>query len=145
MRRSKWLVVSIWIPVGLLIAFGGLYLLLLCNPMLLGFLTSFEICNESGVDIWVTPIGAWQGSAGLYGPLPRYWNQSPPAIPSRQDHDIPIKTGERLEIIYDWDDINFRHLLVRVSSGEVYILIQIRKELSIIVMPLSNRVIAFQL
>ncbi len=98
----------------------ALALLMLCNPMLLMFLSSFEIINESGADIWVTPVGRWEGS-GHYGPLPRYWNGTPPAIPSWRRHEVPIKIGDRLEIVYDCDDINFRHLLVRTDSGEVYI------------------------
>jgi len=120
MRRRKRLIVVICIVAAIAMALGGMRLLLLCNPMLLGFLTSFEIRNESGMDVWVTPIGRWEGT-GDYGPLPRYWNETPPAIPSWQDHHIPIKAGGRLKIIYDTDDINFRHLLVRSGSGEVYI------------------------
>jgi len=120
MQRRKRLIVVICIVTGIPVALGGIGLLLLCNPMLLTFLTSFEIRNESGMDVRVTPIGRWEGT-GDYGPLPRYWNRTPPAIPSRRGHDIPIKAGGRLKIIYDWDDINFRHLLVRSGSGEVYI------------------------
>ena len=120
MLRRKWLIVVVCIVGGIPIAVGGMALLVLCNPMLLVFLTSFEIHNESGVDVWVTPIGRWHGTSD-YGPLPRFWNQTMPAIPSWQDDDIPIEAGGRLEIIYDWDDINFHHILVRTASGEVYI------------------------
>jgi len=120
MRRRKWLIVVVCVVAGIPIVLGGIGLLLLCNPMLLMFLSSFEIRNDSGVDVWVTPIGRWEGT-GDYGPLPRYWNRTPPAIPSWQDHDIPLEAGGRLTVIYDWDDINFRHLLVRTADEEVYI------------------------
>jgi len=108
------------VAAGIPILLGGILLLLLCNPMLLMFLSRFEIRNDSGVEVWVTPIGRWEGT-GDYGPLPRYWNRTPPAIPSWHDHEIPLDAGGRLTVIYDSDDINFRHLLVRTADGEVYI------------------------
>ncbi len=118
MQRRKWLITVVTVVAGISLGIGGL--LMLCNPMLLAFLTSFEIRNDSGADVWVTPIGRWEGS-GKYGPLPQYRSRTPVAIPSRRGHDIHVKAGGRLEIIYDWDDINFRHLLVRSGSGQVYI------------------------
>ncbi len=96
-------------------------LAMLCNPLLLAFLTKFDIVNEAGVDVWVTPIGMCEGS-GRYGPLPMFHNRFPPAIPKLSRHDIPLESGESLTVIYDWDDINFRHVLVRTGSGDVLIL-----------------------
>ena len=107
--------------VGIAILLGvGLLLLALCNPMLLVFLQKFEVVNQSGADLWVTPIGMCEGS-GKYGPLRMYHNMFPPAIPKFCDHDIPLKSGQSLTVIYDWDDINFRHILVRTQRGEALI------------------------
>jgi len=106
--------------IGLVILFF-LLVLIPFNPMLLVFLESFEMYNDSGVDVWVTPIGMCEGS-GKYGPLPRFRNHYPPGLPSRQDHDIPLKAGGSVTITYDCDDINFRHILVRTDSDEVLIL-----------------------
>jgi len=123
-KRKTWLIVLLGIPASILLLFGLLIAFIFVsapyNPMLLAFLTNIEVYNDSGVDIWVTPIGMWEGS-GTYGPLPRYNGDSAPARRSRQTHDIPLKAGGAVKITYDWDDINFRHLLVRTASGEVYI------------------------
>jgi hypothetical protein len=103
----------------------GLYLLLLWfnayNPMMLAFLTSFTMYNESGVDVWVTPIGMREGS-GRYGPLPRYRDSYPPAWPVKERSDLFLADRAELTITYDWDDINFRHVLVRNASGDISIL-----------------------
>jgi len=90
------------------------------NPMLLAFLADFEIINDSARDVSVTPIGMWQGS-GRYGSLPRYRDNYPPVL-TCQSHDVPVTAGRSVRITYDWDDINFRHILVRTSSGECYML-----------------------
>ncbi len=87
-----------------------------------GWLVSFDIVNESGVDLWVTPIGMMEGS-GLYAPLPRYSDKIfPVAIPLwKQEHDILLESGESLRYTYDYDDINFRHILVRTNSDDIYL------------------------
>jgi len=88
------------------------------DPMLRAFLTTFELRNEAGVPVTVTPIGMLQGS-GKYGPLPRY--ESPSRARPAQCFEIPMTSGQTLRITYDWDDINFRHLLVRVGDGHLMI------------------------
>ncbi|MCS6951121.1 MAG: hypothetical protein NZ520_11735, partial [bacterium] len=60
--------------------FSGLLLLNSFNPFQIMFLESFEVVNGSGQDVWVTPIGMLEGS-GKYGPLIRFYNQYPPAVP----------------------------------------------------------------
>jgi hypothetical protein len=112
------------IIIGIGVACGvGLMLLFLCNPMALVFLVSFEVVNESEEHVWVTPIGMLEGS-GEYGPLPRYRAPRLPALPLRgrgRHYEIPLRAGESVKITYDWDDINFRHILVRTESGDVLI------------------------
>jgi len=93
---------------------------MLCNPLWLVFLAEFQIVNESQVGVWVTPIGMREGS-GEYGPLPMFHSRSLPAIPKLSNHDIWVGPGESLTVVYDWDDINFRHTLVRTESGRVLI------------------------
>jgi hypothetical protein len=114
-----------WVPwiigsVSAVVVLGGLAFFTLFNPLLLAFLANFEIKNDSGLAVQVTPIGMWEGS-GLYGPLPTYRSEHPPAIPARAPCDIPLAPGETISITYDWDDINFRHLLVRVPDGRLLI------------------------
>ncbi len=100
---------------GALVAFNAY------NPMLSAFLVSFEMYNGSGRDVWVTPIGMWEGS-GEYGPLPRFRKIGGGAYPYSKNHDLHLATGETLAYTYDWDDINFRHILVRDARGKVLIL-----------------------
>lgn len=42
-------------------------------------------------------------------------------MPHPTRSDLLIRKGETLKYTYDWDDFNFRHLLVRNTSGEVFI------------------------
>jgi hypothetical protein len=110
---------------GVAFLLAGPYALLVCvnafNPMQLVFLTSFTMYNESGADLWVTPVGMWEGS-GSYGPLPRYRDAYPPAWRLRERSDLLLPADGELQITYDWDDINIRHVLVRTSAGDVYIM-----------------------
>lgn len=108
------------VPVAL--AAGGVTVAALraVNPMQMAFLADFEIINDSGRDVRVTPIGMWQGS-GRYSSLPRYRDSYPPVLPC-QSHVVPVAAGRSVRITYDWDDINFRHILVRTSSGGVFML-----------------------
>lgn len=110
------------LAVGVLVA--GLFVFSIVtapwNPVLLAFLASFEMYNDSGADIWVTPIGMREGS-GEYGPLPMYQNKFPPAKRARSNHDIPLRDGDSLTITYDCDDINFRHILVRTQQRKLFI------------------------
>jgi hypothetical protein len=91
------------------------------NPMTAAFLVRFDIVNSSGTKILVTPIGKVLGS-GLYGPLPRYQDKFPPIIKSKQTVDIPVAPGQKLSFTYSHDDINFRYMLLRSESGEVFLL-----------------------
>jgi len=84
------------------------------------FVTDLDVVNDSGEDLRITPIGMWQGS-GQYGPLPRFDNRVP-FLPSRNWSDLPQAAGTRITIHYCWDDINFRHILIRKTSGELLIL-----------------------
>lgn len=90
------------------------------NPMQLAFLASFEMYNASGTEVWVTPIGMHEGS-GKYSPLERFSGPETPALPSRNAHDIHIGPGETVVYTYDWDDINFRHILVKDTGGNVFV------------------------
>ena len=97
-----------------------LFLLNSVNPLQMAFLASFDVVNDSGQDVWVTPIGMWEG-AGEYGPLPRYRDRFPPAVWVGPASDLALARNARLKITYDYDDINFRHILVRAASGDVFI------------------------
>lgn len=98
------------------------YALNMYNPEQLGFLASFEVANDSGSGVLITPIGMAQGS-GLYMPLPRYKDAFPPAVPMLgARHNIPVGAGQTVRITYDWDDINFRHILVKTGDGRILIL-----------------------
>lgn len=123
-RRHKAVLITLGILLSpLLLAAGcftGVVLLNSFNPFQLMFLDSFEIVNRSGQDGWAPPIGMREGS-GKCGPLPRFYNRYPPAVPHPTRSNLLIPKGETLKYTYGWDDFNFRHLLVRNTSGEVFI------------------------
>jgi hypothetical protein len=87
--------------------------------MQLAFLTTFEMYSDADVDVWVTPIGMYEGS-GQYGPLPRYRDSFPPAWPAKAE-DVYLPAGSSVRFTYNWDDVNFRHILVRDRTGQVFI------------------------
>ena len=101
-----------------------LLLAVLSNPLLLIVMTRFEVVNESGVDLWITPIGMWEGTEGTggYGPLLIFCNRFPPAIPRAWfSHDLPVKSGKSRTVMYENDDVNVRHILVRTEAGDLFI------------------------
>jgi hypothetical protein len=106
--------------VGLVVLLGFV-LALGFNPMRLAFLVSFEVKNASNEDVTIMPIGTLEGSE-KYSPLPRYRNSYPPAISLDTRTPVAIPGGETVTITYDYDDINFRHILVRDAQGTMYTL-----------------------
>ncbi len=91
------------------------------NPLRIAYLEEIEIINASGEKIWITPIGMLE-SSGKYGPLPRYTDKSFPAIPRGAAHNIKIKPRQYIKLIYNWDNINFRYILIYSKNGGVYIM-----------------------
>jgi len=120
-RRSKLdTLIDLWL-IAPAIMLSLLLLAMLCNPLLLIVLTRVEVVNESGVDVWMTPIGMWRGTGG-YGPLPTFCNRFPPAIPRGWvSHDLLLKSGKSRIVTYENDDVYFQHILVRTAAGELFI------------------------
>jgi hypothetical protein len=123
------------LPVGLGVCSTGLILVVVLrvygprwvrainatNPLLLAFLVSFRVVNESGEAVEFVPIGMTTGS-GWYSPLPRYQDLSPPAVAITNPEPISLEPGEETQVVYDYDDVNFRHLLIRDGRGNIYVL-----------------------
>jgi hypothetical protein len=120
MRKRAWLLGCSGCLILTVGALAAVTIFVFCNPFLLAFLTTFRVANESGEDLRITPIGMWEGS-GRYGPLPMYRNASPPAWP-RKGHGLRLPAGKSISITYDWDDINFRHILVKGRGDRILIL-----------------------
>ncbi len=91
------------------------------NPLKMAFLNDFIVVNESGENLWMTPIGML-ANRGEYCPIGRYRDNFPPVRYLEPSYDIPIKAGGSIKITYDWDDVNFRHILVRKNSNDIFIL-----------------------
>ncbi len=91
------------------------------NTIRIDYLEEIEIINASGEKIWITPIGMLEAS-GKYGPLPRYTDKSFPAIPRGTAHNIKLKPRQYIRLIYNWDSINFRYILVYSKNGGTYIM-----------------------
>lgn len=111
---------------GFIIASPFIFLLSLIffnylNPIRIAYLEEIEIINASGEKIWVTPIGMLEAS-GKFGPLPRYTDKSFPAIPRGSAHNIKLKPRQYIKLIYNWDNINFRYILIFSKNGGTYIM-----------------------
>jgi hypothetical protein len=97
-----------------------LFALSLINPMGPAFLTTFEVKNASGKELWVTPIGAVNRN-GLRRTLPMtanrlFYLQTP------ADRDFALAPGASRTFTYDWDDVQFSEILVRDASGDYRVL-----------------------
>jgi|GEM_PF-2878338 len=124
-KWRRWCIVIALVVLGAIFA-GGVSLRVLrflnaSNPIQLAFLDSFWIVNQSGQYVEVMPIGITAGR-GSYAPLPRYKNSFPPAMSLHLSETVDIAPHEKQLVTYDWDDINFRHLLIRDHSGRAYLL-----------------------
>jgi hypothetical protein len=87
------------------------------NAIQLAFITDIHITNATPHSIKVTPIG----TAGVLGdrwPLPVF-KSAFPAFESKQVGDFHIPSGSTLEILYDWDDINFSEIVVKDHLGQL--------------------------
>jgi hypothetical protein len=89
--------------------------------MQLAFITSIKIENQSGQDVWFTPIGT-VGIEGRKRQLPIYITAFPafPAVKTRRFH---LKNGQTIKIKYDWDDINFSEIAIESKAGQFYELV----------------------
>lgn len=91
------------------------------NPMQSAFIISFKVENQSGEDIWITPIGT-RGSEGRRAHLPRYISVFP-ALPAIKTGSFHVQNHQTIEIKYDWDDINFSEIAIESQDGQFYQLV----------------------
>jgi hypothetical protein len=85
------------------------------NPMALAFIVPFDVINESGEMLIVTPVGTFND--GGKSVLPTYIRRFP-AIPRLARQPYRIAPGETQRIFFDCDDINFSELAIQNASGE---------------------------
>jgi hypothetical protein len=87
------------------------------NPVHYGFLAEFQVVNESGETVYITPIGAVRTVERPRHVLVR---ASPrlPGTPALRQGDIRLDPGESLRIIYDRDDVAASEIAVRNAQGE---------------------------
>ena len=87
------------------------------NPIHYAFLVEFQVVNESGETIHITPIGALRT---VQRPRHVLLRASPrlPGTPALRQGDIRLDPGESLRIIYDADDVAASEIAVRNAQGE---------------------------
>ena len=103
------------VPCAILTPFSCLLIVNSVNPMKSAFLTEFTLANESGQPVRVTPVGTI-GPHGKKCLLPTFSNPWP-AVPHFIHRTFEIGPGESVDILYDWDDINFSEIAVQNSEG----------------------------
>lgn len=103
------------------LVFVGFKIFIKTNPLFLALVSEFEIVNDSGQYIRVTPVGMIEGD-GRYCPLGTFYQKLPSKKKLRNVYDVEMKAGEAIKIIYDSDDINFRHILIKTAFGGIYIM-----------------------
>ena len=87
------------------------------NPIHYAFLVEFQVVNESGETIHITPIGALRT---VQRPRHVLLRASPrlPGTPALRQGDIRLDPGESLRVIYDADDVVASEIAVRNARGE---------------------------
>jgi hypothetical protein len=102
--------------VGLLGAFASVPAFLIAfNPMVWLFQTSFEVVNQSGEIVYVTPVGVVEGSRRRSTLPLSFW--SIPMVPRADCGNFRLYPGAKVVFRYDWDDINLSELAVRSERG----------------------------
>jgi hypothetical protein len=105
---------------GLLLPLGCIPVLFLfnaVNPMQLTFITEFTVENRTAEMLYITPIGT-VGPQGRREPLPlAVWKA--PWVPASVRGRFPVRSGEKITLYYDWDDINFSELVVETPAGDL--------------------------
>jgi hypothetical protein len=103
---------SILTPLSLLPA---LLLVNTINPMALAFVISFDVTNESGETLRVTPVGTFND--GRKAVLPLFIRRFPAILRLTRQPYI-ITPNETRRILFDCDDINFSEFVIQNASGE---------------------------
>lgn len=103
---------GVLLPVGCVPA---LFLMNTVNPMTMTFVTDIHVTNGSGVPIIVTPVGTI-GPDGRRTALPIYSSRLP-AIPASRSGGFAVSPGQTLDLLYDWDDVNFSEIVVVLGDG----------------------------
>jgi hypothetical protein len=87
------------------------------NPIHYAFLVEFQVVNESGETVYITPIGAVRT---VERPRHVLLRASPrlPGTPALRQGDIRLDPGESLRIIYDAADVVSSEIAVRNAQGE---------------------------
>ena len=87
------------------------------NPIHYAFLVEFQVVNESGETIHITPIGAVRT---VQKPRHVLLRASPrlPGTPALRQGDIRLDPGESVRIIYDDEDIAASEIAVRNDQWE---------------------------
>jgi hypothetical protein len=111
-RAVRWVLLALVVWAAVLYLGGSLFALV--------FVTDFRLTNNSGDDLLVTPIGMAEGD-GEYVPLPQFRTASIPLLRVRGlRRELPA--GRVIRVVYDADDVNFRHVLVENTRGQVYLM-----------------------
>jgi hypothetical protein len=110
----RWMIYVGLIVTALPALLGALLIFNCVNPMTLAFITQFDVVNQSGEAVRVTPVGRTE--SGRVAVLPQYASRLP-ALAAVRDTDHPIAAGGRRTVRYDWDDIQFTEIRVRGSDG----------------------------
>ena len=84
------------------------------NPLVMVFITEFEVLNESNQVLKVIPIGTFNSKEKAILPL---YVRAEPAIPRLSEIPYTISPSNKKVILYDCDDINFTELAVSDSTG----------------------------
>ena len=94
-----------------LLCLPALFLLNASNP----FITGFTVENRTAATVYVTPVGTGELDSRRH-PLPLVvWKA--PSMPSSQQGQFVVRSGETITLYYDWDDINLSELVVESEDG----------------------------
>jgi hypothetical protein len=121
---ARVILIAMTILTGMASLFYAFLLVGTVNPFLLCTVCTVTLNNQSGEDLWITPVGTM--GRGHIGPnlmgVKQVLSQlrwEVPALPSKEYKDLPLGNGEQRRIIYDGELLHFTDLLLRRRSAEV--------------------------
>ena len=101
----------------LLAAYSVLFVIAMFVPMQRAFFQEFQVANQSGEVVWVTPIGVTDRvDTTARSVLPLFQSKSP-SIPAFRTQNLVLLPGQKRWFLYNWDDIQFSEIVVVNQHG----------------------------
>ncbi len=91
-------------------------------PLVIVFITDFEVINDSAQTVWITPLGQFHGKPDGDRYIILQHAVKNPAIPAFHRGGLRLAAGETRQILYDKSDVGVSDIVVADATGRVRVL-----------------------